>query len=139
MFKHKPLLIFIIGLLSFFFVSCQGLVYKKEITHGYYLIGVDTSDNILLCYEVNDGGFLQVLDSGIERLGFNEKIIAVRALNNYDLIEEKGKFKYYVIPLLENVDEHWVDTLTIGPLTKFEFKEKMMELGAGSIDFNMEI
>lgn len=113
-------------------------MYKKEITQGYYLIGVDTSNNISLCNEINDGGFIQVLDSGIDRLGFNEEVIAIRAINSWEVSEEKDEFKYYVIPLIENVDPHWVDTLTIGPLTKLEFKEKMKELDAGSVDFNIE-
>jgi hypothetical protein len=126
-------------LLLFIIIGCQGLVYKKEITHGYYLIGVDTSNNISLCYELQSGSYIGVLDSGIERLGFNNKVIAVRSRNSWRVPEEKGKFTYYVIPLSENVDEHWVDTLTIGPMTKLEFKEILKDLDAGPIDFNIEI
>jgi hypothetical protein len=139
MFKllQKNRLLFSLFILSF--LSCQDLVYKKEITQGYYLIGVDTSDNISLCYKLQSGSYLGVLDSGIDRLGFNDKVIAVRAINSCEASEVNSKFKYYVIPLFEEMDEHWVDTLTIGPLTKLEFREKMKELDAGSVDFNIEI
>ncbi|MGB5981922.1 MAG: hypothetical protein WBG46_07225 [Nonlabens sp.] len=128
----SPINLVLFSLIIVLSTACQDLVVEKKITGRYYIIGVDTSDNLRLSYEVDSGNYIGITKSNIKSIGFNKKYIITSSH-----IEDKKNAHYFIIPLEKEVNQYWVDTLKIGPLNKSEFDRKSSELDIEDLKFTM--
>lgn len=119
------------------FTSCNGLN-ALYIYDSYYLVDVDYDINSRqLCYKLNKGSFIGIIDQKVKKIGFDSTAMIVMVHDENCNVE-----LYYIIPLLEGnkVSLH-VDENKIGPLTQTEFYEERKKMGLSSTltfsrDFN---
>ena len=67
------LVFFLAGMLT----SCGGFVYKKEVTNGYYLIAVDSDEQMALGRK-SDSSYITVIPETIFAIGWNESFIIAK-------------------------------------------------------------
>jgi len=128
----SPINLVLFSLIIALSTACQDLVVEKKITGRYYVIGVDTSDNLRLSYEVNSGNYIGITGSNIQSIGFNKEYIITSSG-----IENEKNAVFNIIPLEKEINQYWVDTLTIGPLNKTEFDRKASELDIEDLKFTV--
>lgn len=94
--------------------SC-GFVYKQHLTGNYYLIAVDTKDDMDVCYhrQTDDALYIGITGASVYAVGYDDDFILVKAyralrdsmdisLQRYD----KNTTEYYIIPV-NNTQEAW--------------------------------
>lgn len=117
--------------------SC-GFVYKQHLTGNYYLIAVDTKDDMDVCYhrQTDDALYIGITGASVYAVGYDDDFILVKAyralrdsmgisLQRYD----KNTTEYYIIPV-NNTQEAWeAQENKFGAFSKKNFEVKRKELG----------
>ena len=117
--------------------SC-GFVYKQHLTGNYYLIAVDTKDDMDVCYhrQTDDALYIGITGASVYAVGYDDDFILVKAyralrdsmdisLQRYD----KNTTEYYIIPV-NNTQEAWeAQENKFRAFSKKDFEVKRKELG----------
>ena len=117
--------------------SC-GFVYKQHLTGNYYLIAVDTKDDMDVCYhrQTDDALYIGITGASVYAVGYDDDFILVKAyralrdsigisLQRYD----KNATEYYIIPV-NNTQEAWeAQENKFGAFSKKDFEVRRKELG----------
>ena len=117
--------------------SC-GFVYKQHLTGNYYLIAVDTKDDMDVCYhrQTDDALYIGITGASVYAVGYDDDFILVKAyralrdsmgisLQCYD----KNTTEYYIIPV-NNTQEAWeAQENKFVAFSKKDFEVKRKELG----------
>ncbi len=117
--------------------SC-GFVYKQHLTGNYYLIAVDTKDDMDVCYhrQTDDALYIGITGASVYAVGYDDDFILVKAyralrdsmdisLQRYD----KNTTEYYIIPV-NNTQEAWeAQENKFRAFSKKDFEVKRRELG----------
>lgn len=117
--------------------SC-GFVYKQHLTANYYLIAVDTKDDMDVCYhrQTDDALYIGITGASVYAVGYDDDFILVKAyralrdsmdisLQRYD----KNTTEYYIIPV-NNTQEAWeAQENKFRAFSKKDFEVKRRELG----------
>ena len=117
--------------------SC-GFVYKQHLTGNYYLIAVDTKDDMDVCYhrQTDDALYIGITGASVYAVGYDDDFILVKAyralrdsmdisLQRYD----KNATEYYIIPV-NNTQEAWeAQENKFRAFSKKDFEVKRKELG----------
>jgi hypothetical protein len=98
--------------------SC-GLAYKKHIIGKYYLIGVDTKDDVSLCYNLSSGDFVGRAPAKVIAYGYKDSFLVVKAL------EYKNSYPtYYIINMNRDSEYAHEEVSRIGPLQESDFDKE---------------
>lgn len=117
--------------LAIFFISCNGII-KNHIVGRYYLVAVDTNDNMTIGYEVDDdGNTIGVVDEKIFSIGNNDKYIIAKQHSN----RNKNAVNYFIIPVYKEFT-YSPENGVIGPLSLNQFEAKRKELNISSLTFD---
>ena len=117
--------------------SC-GFVYKQHLTGNYYLIAVDTKDDMDVCYhrQTDDALYIGITGASVYAVGYDDDFILVKAyralrdsmdisLQRYD----KNTTEYYIIPV-NNTQEAWeAQENKFRAFSKKDFEVKRRKLG----------
>lgn len=131
----------VISLLLLFLPLLQscGFVYERHLTGNYYLIAVDTKDDMDVCYHQqhdDDAPYVGITDASVYEMGYDDDFILAKAyrtlrdsmgrsLHRYD----KNITEYYIIPV-NNTQEAWeAQENKFGAFSDKEFEVKRKELG----------
>ena len=99
--------------------SC-GFVYERHLTGNYYLIAVDTKEDMDVCYHQqndDDAPYTGITGASVYAVGIS--------LPRYD----KNTTEYYIIPV-NNTQEAWeAQENKLGAFSKKDFEVKRKELG----------
>lgn len=115
-----------------------GFAYKRHLTGNYYLIAVDTKDDMDVCYhqQKDDVLYTGITEARVYAVGYDDNFILVKAyraltdsmgipLPQYD----KNSTEYYIIPV-NNAQEAWeAQENKFGAFSKKNFEVKRKELG----------
>ena len=117
-----------------------GFVYQRHLTGNYYLIAVDTKEDMDVCYHQqndDDAPYTGITGASVYAVGYDNDFILVKAyralrdsigisLPRYD----KNTTEYYIIPV-NNTQEAWeAQENKLGAFSKKDFEVKRKELGA---------
>lgn len=134
----KTIRAFLLLLLLPLLQSC-GFVYERHLTGNYYLIAVDTKEDMDVCYhlqEDDDAPYTGITGASVYAIGYDNDFILVKAyrilkdsmgisLQRYD----KNTTEYYIIPV-NNSQEAWeAQDNKFGAFGKKDFEIKRKELG----------
>ncbi len=104
--------------------SCNGLK-NEHITERYYLVAVDSREDMSLGYSVNNNNssFVDVVGETVFAVGYNDKYIILKQhpANN------RNTTKYYIVPIYKSFN-YSPENGVIGALTIEQFNEKRKEL-----------
>lgn len=118
--------------------SC-GFVYERHLTGNYYLIAVDTKEDMDVCYhqqEDDDAPYTGITGASVYAVGYDGDFILVKAyralrdsmgisLQRYD----KNTTDYYIIPV-DNTQEAWeAQENKFGTFSRKDFEVRRKELG----------
>ena len=116
-----------------------GFVYQRHLTGNYYLIAVDTKEDMDVCYHRqndDDAPYTGITGASVYAVGYDNDFILVKAyralrdsigisLPRYD----KNTTEYYIIPV-NNTQEAWeAQENKLGAFSKKDFEVKRKELG----------
>ncbi len=103
-------------ILAIFLFSSCGLVYKKHVIGKYYIIGVDTKEELFLSYDLNNGTFIGKAPPRIIEYGCNDTFLVAKVL-------EYGKDypTYYIIDMTKDSEYGLEESFRVGPLSKNEY------------------
>lgn len=118
--------------------SC-GFVYERHLTGNYYLIAVDTKEDMDVCYhqqKEDDAPYIGITGASVYAVGYDDDFILVkayRALRDSMGISspcyDKNTTEYYIIPV-NNEQEAWeAQENKFGAFSKKAFEVKRKELG----------
>jgi hypothetical protein len=110
-------------LLFFVFLCVTGLsscsfVYEKQIKGKYYIIGVDTEDELTLRYKLNSGDYVGRAPGQLLKYCFNDTFLVAKTMeyiNSYPC--------YYIIDMTKDSELAHEEEFRIGPLTEDEFNQ----------------
>ena len=119
-------------------IQSFGFVYKQHLTGNYYLIAVDTKDDMDVCYhrQTDDALYIGITGASVYAVGYDDDFILVKAyralrdsmdisLQRYD----KNTTEYYIIPV-NNTQEAWeAQENKFRAFSKKDFEVKRKELG----------
>ena len=116
-----------------------GFVYQRHLTGNYYLIAVDTKEDMDVCYHRqndDDAPYTGITGASVYAVGYDDNFILVKAyrafkdsmgisLPRYD----KDTTEYYIIPV-NNTQKAWeAQENKFGAFSKKDFEVKRKELG----------
>lgn len=105
-------------LISLFIVGCGDIFnYKKKITGQYYLIEIDTKENVSICYETKDGDCIGRIPATVLEYGFSDSFIAAKSKQN-------NIVSHYIINRKRDSDYADKKDFLIGPQSEQEFNEE---------------
>ena len=112
--KYKPtqrLFIIISFLLLTNLFSC-GFAYEKQITGNYYIIGVDSKDDISLSYRLRSGDYVGKAPGQLLEYGYNETFLVAKTqeFNN-------NNPSFYIIDMTKDSELAHEEIFRIGPIT----------------------
>ena len=114
--------------------SCQDLVYVKHITGRYYLVAVDTDDQMDLGFQTESKDYIGLLGQTVFAVGFNKNYIIAKQ-HHYN---NRNITNYYIIFIYHEMT-YWPEKGVIAPFTKEEFNKKRHELNISDIKFTKVI
>ena len=132
-------------LLWLLFAQSCGFVYERHLTGNYYLIAVDTKEDMDVCYhpQGEDTPYAGITGASVYAVGYDDEFILVkgyralkdsmgRSLQRYD----KQDTEYYIIPV-DNTQEVWeAQENKFGAFSRQDFEARRKELGiSGDIRF----
>jgi len=99
------------------FLSC-GFAYEMHVTGRYYIIGVDTKEDLGLSYDLSSGGYIGKAPGQILQYGFDETYLVVKTL------EQKDKNpSFYIINMTKDAELAREEEFRIGPISEDEYNE----------------
>jgi hypothetical protein len=120
---------------TFFLASC-GMAEKHKITGNYYLVAVDTDDEMALAYhEPSDGSnYATIVDNCVFAVGYNDKYIIAKQ-HPWNFMSSKRPNKevtnYYIVPIGS------IYIPNNKPLNEFQFDQERKRLGIENIQFTI--
>jgi hypothetical protein len=106
-----------------FFSSCGiGFYFKKQITGQYYLIAMDTKEQLNIAYR--DGGsnsYSGRVPPMVIEFGFSDSLIVAKSINNVNQIY------YYIIDMTKDGDIGREEQYLIGPISEQEYVRNWKE------------
>jgi hypothetical protein len=116
------------------FFSCNDIK-NNQIIGGYYLVAVDTKDNMTIGYEVDENGnTVDVVGETIFSVGNNDKYIIAKQHPN----RNKSIVNYFIIPIYKELT-YSPEKGLIGPLSLNQFEAKRKELNISNLTFDKNI
>ncbi len=104
-------------------ISCQDFVHKERIVGDFFLVAVDSDQEMDISYKIsNDGDFIGVVPATVYSIGHDS--LYIYAKQHPD--GPDGKTNYYIIPI-EVQHPYNVEEGVIGPLDKNQFYKKLDE------------
>ena len=128
--------------------SC-GFVYERHLTGNYYLIAVDTKEDMDVCYHQqndDDAPYTGITGASVYAVGYDNDFILVKAYRALRILVkayralrdsigislpryDKNTTEYYIIPV-NNTQEAWeAQENKFGAFSKKDFEVKRKELG----------
>lgn len=116
-------------------LSGCGFVYEQQLTGNYYLVAIDSKQDMAVCYHDEPELWLGIGGNGVYEVGHDEYFILTKkykelqdslgmSFHRYD----KNITEYYIIPV-DNTQNHFdAQENYLGPLTSEEFEAKRKEL-----------
>jgi len=118
----NKILIVVISILTC--VSCQDFVHKEHIAGDFFLVAVDSDQEMDISYKIsNDGSFIGVVPATVYSVGHDS--LYIYAKQHPD--GPDGKTTYYIIPIAVQ-NPYKVEEGVIGPMDKNQFYKKLKEL-----------
>lgn len=112
----------------------NGFVYEEHLTGNYYLIGIDSKEDMDVCYYDKEVDvFLGIVGGGVCGAGFDEQFILVKKykeLENYRY--DKSCLEYYIIPIDNTQYATDAQENCFGPFDEQGFEAKRRELGVAN-------
>ena len=110
--------------------SC-GFVYERHLTGNYYLIAVDTKEDMDVCYhQKNDSPYTGI--TGREPVFMQWDMMIILFLSRHIVLlrrYDKDTIEYYIIPV-NNTQKAWeAQENKFGAFSKKDFEVKRKELG----------
>jgi hypothetical protein len=90
-----------------------------HIFRNYYLIEVDTRNDLAICYKSSSGEFINKIPPEVVEYGYTDSFLVAKTKNNYNDI-----FYYYIIDLSKDFDLAHEDKFRTGPLIEKEYNEE---------------
>lgn len=130
----KRWIVYIVLLLGI--ASCGTLVYKRQITGNYYLIAVDSMEDLGVCYHNASDIYAGIGGHGVYEVGNDEHFIITKKYKEVPRTGRDSLFttydksitEYCIIPI-DNTQTWDAQDNFFGPLTRQEFETKRKELG----------
>ena len=105
-------------LISVLYSSC-GFAYKKQVIGKYYLIGVDTKDDVSLSYKLSSGDFIGRAPAKVIAYGYKDSFLVAKVL------EYKNSYPtYYIINMNRDSEYAHEEVFRVGPLQESEFDKE---------------
>ncbi|WP_178300428.1 DUF3997 domain-containing protein [Chishuiella changwenlii] len=116
------------------FSSCNDIK-SNQIIGRYYLVAVDTKDDMSIGYEVDESGnTVDVVPETIFSVGNNDKYIIAKQHPNTN----RKITNYFIIPIYKEYT-YFPEKGVIGPISLNEFIEKQKELNISTVTFDKTI
>ena len=120
--KFKTLCICIsLLLVSLLFFSCTGFNRLEHIVGPYYLVEVDSKEDLSISYKTNDRDYVGKIPNIIIEYGYNDSFLIAKTKDYSDRIH------YYVIDRTKDFDIAQEENFRFGPITENEFANKWKE------------
>lgn len=114
--------------------SCEG-INKNQIIGRYYLVAVDTDDNMSIGYQVDEeGNTVDIVKETVFSIGNNNSYIIAKQ-NPY---RNKSIVNYFIIPIYKKFT-YFPEKGVIGPLSLNQFEVKRKELNISNLTFDKRI
>jgi hypothetical protein len=97
--------------------SC-GFAYEKQVTGKYYIIGIDTKDNLGLSYRLSSEDYVGKAPGKLLQYGFNDTFLVAKT-QEYKHCNPS----YYIIDMIKDSELAHEETFRIGPLTETEYNQ----------------
>jgi hypothetical protein len=97
--------------------SC-GFAYEKQVTGKYYIIGVDTKDDLGLSYKLSSGDYIGKAPGLLLQYGFNDTFLVAKT-QNY----KTGNPSYYIIDMTKDSELAHEETFRVGPLSEDKYNQ----------------
>ena len=98
------------------FISSCGFAYEKHVIGKYYIIGVDTKDDLSLSYNLGNGDYIGKAPGRILQYGFDDTVLVAKTQEAH-----KANPSYYVIDMRKDSGAALEETFRIGPLDENEY------------------
>lgn len=115
--KNNNLVFTVFPLIFLFVISCHTFSYEKKIADKYYLIGVDTKDNLTISRKLRNGDYIGRVPAKVLRYGIRDSFIIAESLH-------KGAIRYYIVNMQQDSEYAHENIFLIGPLTESEFNQE---------------
>ena len=96
--------------------SCQNFAYEKNITGNYYLLGVDTENNLTISRKLSNGDYIGRIPAKVLAYGLKDSFLVAKM--TFDEV-----IKYYVIDMKKDSEYALEENFLFGPMTEQEFKK----------------
>ncbi len=96
-------------------VSC-GFAYEKRITGRYYIVGVDSKEELSLNYKLGGGSYIGKAPGQLREYGFNDTFLVAKT-EDYD----SGDEVYYVIDMRKDSEYAHEEVFRVGPISEDDF------------------
>jgi hypothetical protein len=95
------------------------MAYEEQITGKYYIVGVDTRDDLHLSYSIGAGSYVGKAPGEILRYGFNDTFLVAETDDGV------GRHAvYYVIDMTKDSEYAHEKDFRIGPISKAEYEDR---------------
>ena len=93
-----------------------GFAYEKQVTGKYYIIGVDTKEDLGLSYELSSGDYVGKAPGRLLQYGFNDTFLVAKTKE----YKNNGPL-YYNIDMNKDSELAHEETFRVEPLTEEEY------------------
>ena len=114
--KQTKKLLSLITLLLFQNLYSCGFAYEQHVTGKYYIIGVDTKEDLGLSYKLGSGDYVGKAPGKLLQYGFNDTFLVAKTQDN-----KNGNLSYYIINMTKDSELAHEETFRVGPLTETEY------------------
>lgn len=94
--------------------SC-GFAYEKQVIGKYYIVGVDTRDDLHLSYQLSSGDYAGRAPGRLLQYGFNDTFLVAITHG------------YYIIDMTKDSEVAHEENFRIGPLTEEQYQQAWRE------------
>ena len=114
--KLSKKLPFIIGLFLLINLCSCGFAYEKRIRGKYYIIGVDTEEDLGLSYKLGSGDYVGKAPGQLLQYGNNDTFLVAKTQ-----AYKNSNQAFYIIDMTKDSELALEETFRIGPLTEEEY------------------
>ena len=97
--------------------SC-GFAYVQHVTGKYFIVGVDTKEDVGLSYKLASGEYIGKAPGKLLQYGFNDRFLVANTLEPDD-----SSTSFYVIDMTKDSDFAHEKIFRIGPLSALEYNQ----------------
>ena len=107
---------------SFFFfilltsIFACGFVYEKHLTGHYYIIGVDSNEDLSLSYKIDSDSFVGKAPGELLEYGFNDTFLVAKT-KEYSRPEPQ----YYIIDMTKDSALALEEKFRVGPVSELDY------------------